>query len=439
MENKISQTTIILIIVGLIVGTGIGYTLAPKQTGGAGDEPGTVTITQNPLEGKKIQLGVIAPGPASMETEQPLYEEIVTPMVNDYTSTLGYDVEFEYLIDQGEYQAAAHLEKVQSFKSMGINLFLGGPFSSMAQAALSYVNENDMIMVSPMSTSPLLAISDDNLFRMCPTDYVQAPAITEMLETWGIEAIVVLQRGDAWGDGIYNLLEKEWTSRGHVILDRVRYAVESTEFSNYLQTIDDIIAEAKNEYGYERIAVQTMAIDELVVIVSQTEDFPNARNVIWMGCEGAGRNTRMIDDASETCVDLRIFSSTMVPTASWKWEQFEQEYFDVTGTYAAFYTGTGVDGSTLLARNVLETGDTDASVISNHFLKSARSYFGVTGWIDLDENGDRSPGMFEIFGYAEVDGEVTFKKFGEYNGVTLQVTWNEDLIDQQGIDKPGSR
>jgi len=439
MENKLTQTTILVLIAGLVVGAGLGYTLAPKPTSNGDGDINTVTVYQNPLAGKTIQLGVVAPGPGSLETEHPLYEQMVTPAINTYASTLGYDVEFEYLIDQGEYQAAAHLEKVQSFKSMGINLFLGGPFSSMAQASLSYVNENDMIMVSPMSTSPLLAIANDNLFRMCPTDFVQAPAITEMLETWGIEAIVIFQRGDAWGDGIYNLLEQEWTSRGHVILERVRYAVEATEFSNYLQTIDDIIEEAKDEYGYERIAVQTMSIDELVVIVSQTSDFEHLRNVIWMGCEGAGRNTRMVDDAAETCVDLRIFSSTMVPTSSWKWDEFEQEYFEITGTNAGFYTGTDVDGSTLLALNVLETGGTDAAVIKDHFIKVARNYFGVTGWVDLDENGDREPGMFEIFGYAMIDGEVGFQKFGEYNGLSLQVTWNEQLIQEQGISKPGPR
>jgi uroporphyrinogen decarboxylase len=62
----------------------------------------TYTVYQSPLAGKTIQLGVIAPGPASLETEVPLYETIVTPSINEYVSTLGYDIEFEFLIDQGE-------------------------------------------------------------------------------------------------------------------------------------------------------------------------------------------------------------------------------------------------------------------------------------------------------------------------------------------------
>ncbi len=430
--------TIVILVGGFVVGLGAGYTLAPERVGVG--EPNTVYVDKNPLAGMKVQLGVIAISSASLETAVPLYEELVAPEINDYSSTLGYDVEFEYLIDQAEVQSAIHLEKVQGFKSMGINLFLGGYFSSMAQAALSYVNENDMIMVSPMSTSPLLALDDDNLFRICPTDYVQAPAVAEMMDSFGIEAVVVIGRADAWADGIYNLFETEWVeNKGHVILEKIRYAAESTEYSNYLATMDDIIVAAKEDYPVERIAVLALAIDELVVMVSQSVDYPAIREVIWMGCEGAGRNTRMIDDTGNAAVPLRIFSSTMVPTKSWKWDQFESEYYALTNQYAAFYDGTAVDGSTLLALNVLETGGTDAGAIKEHFIPKARSYFGLTGWVDLDDNGDRKPGTFEIFGYYERDGEVGFQKYGEYDGVTLQLNWDEAALAEQGIVKVGPR
>ena len=107
----------------------------------------------------------------------PFLEEIMQVDLNEYSAKLGHDTTFTYLIDQADSQAAIHLEKVQSFKSMGIEIFIGGPWSSMAQASLSYVNENDMLMVSSSSTSPMLAIENDRLYRICPTDFVQAPAI----------------------------------------------------------------------------------------------------------------------------------------------------------------------------------------------------------------------------------------------------------------------
>ena len=89
--------TIVLLVVGLVVGLGAGYTLAPKAAGDG--ETNTVYVDKNPLEGAKVRLGVIAISSGSLETTVPLYEEIVAPLVNDYSETLGYDVEFEYLID----------------------------------------------------------------------------------------------------------------------------------------------------------------------------------------------------------------------------------------------------------------------------------------------------------------------------------------------------
>jgi len=139
---------------------------------------------------------------------------------------MDYDVDVEFLTDTADGQAAIHLEKVQSFKAMDVTVFIGGGWSSQAQAALSYVNDNDMLMISSSSTSPLLAIPNDRLFRTCPTDYVQGPAIANMWRSWGVEAILIVQRGDSWADGIYNVLLPELEIAGIEVVDRVRYAAE---------------------------------------------------------------------------------------------------------------------------------------------------------------------------------------------------------------------
>ena len=48
---------IVLLVVGLVVGAGAGYFLAPSGDGGDGDGTGeTVYVTTAPLEGMNIQL-----------------------------------------------------------------------------------------------------------------------------------------------------------------------------------------------------------------------------------------------------------------------------------------------------------------------------------------------------------------------------------------------
>jgi ABC-type branched-subunit amino acid transport system substrate-binding protein len=52
-----------------------------------------------------------------------------------------------------------------------------------------------MVIISPSSTSPLLALND-SVFRLAPSDLHQARVIARMLESKGVEAVVILERGD---------------------------------------------------------------------------------------------------------------------------------------------------------------------------------------------------------------------------------------------------
>jgi branched-chain amino acid transport system substrate-binding protein len=310
---------------------------------------------------------------------------------------------------------------------------MGGGWSSQAQAALSYVNDNDMLMISSSSTSPLLAIENDMLFRTCPTDFVQAPAISNMWKTWGVEAILIVQRGDSWADGIYNVLLPELEAQGIEVIERVRYAAEVTEFSSYLATMDTLLGDAIAEYGVERVGVQTMYFDEGVVLMSQTGDYPNTRAVLWMGTESSGRSQRMLDDGGGMQVAIGGFSSLMTPAKSWKWIDLDDRYYDLVSQPASFYTSTDYDGATCIALSILEAGSVAADDVAPLWPDVPRNYFGTSGWVDLDENGDRKPGVFDIWGFAG-DG---FTSYGQYNGIEITVAWDDAALGANGFSRPG--
>jgi branched-chain amino acid transport system substrate-binding protein len=422
-----------VLIVGLVVGAGVGYYMAPSGDGGDGTT--TVTVEVHPLDGKTIQMGYISASTAGLETSQPLAEDIITVDINDYLAKMGYDTDVELLVDTADGQAAIHLEKVQSFKSMDVEIFLGGQWSSQAQAALGYVNDNDMLMISSSSTSPLLAIENDRLFRTCPTDYVQAPAISNMWDSWGADAILIVQRGDSWADGIYNVLLPELEEKGIAVIERVRYAAEVTEFSSYLATMDDLLGDAIAEYGAEHVGVQTMYFDEGVVLVSQTGDYPNTRAVVWMGTESSGRSQRMLDDGAGMQAGIGGFSSLMTPAKSWKWTDLEDKYFSAVAQPASFYTAADYDAAWCLSLSAIEAGSLVANDIAPLWPDVPRNFWGASGWVDLDDNGDRKPGIFDIWGFT-ADGEG-FTSFGQYNGIELVVNWDDATLEANGWTRPG--
>jgi branched-chain amino acid transport system substrate-binding protein len=423
-----------VLVVGLLVGAGVGYYMAPS----GGEDGSGVTVEVNPLEGKTIQIGSIVASTAGMETAVPLYEDIIAADINDYLDKMNYGAEVAFLIDTADGQAAVHLEKVQSVKAMDVSIFMGGGWSSQASAALSYVNDNDMLMISSSSTSPLLAIENDRLFRTCPTDFVQGPAISNMWKSWGVDAILIFQRADSWADGIYNVLLPELDKVDLVVIERVRYAAEAAEFSSYLEIMDNILGEAIAEYGAERIGIQTISFDEQVVMMSQTPDYPNIRSVILMGTESSGRSQRMIDDAAGLQNEVGGFSSLMTPAKSWKWVDLDERYKALVAQPASFYTATDYDGATCLALSVLEAGSVDANDVAPLWPDVPRNFFGTSGWVDLDKNGDRAACVFDIWGFSPI-ADDGFRSYGQYSGLDLSVTWDDAALAANGFTRPGPR
>jgi len=295
-----------------------------------------------------------------------------------------------------------------------------------------------MLLISPSSSSPLLMIADDRLYRLAPTDFVQAPAMAEMLWSWGIKGVIVMHKGDAYGDGIWNIFSELYPSKGGVILERVRYIEDAKEFSTYLASMDKAAEEGIEEYGVQHVGVLLSAQTEASVILSQAVDYENLMKVVWMSNENTGRDQMIIDNVGEPIHGLKLFSSIMAPAKSWKFDDLANRYNDLTGLSAGFLTATAYDSAMTLALSVLEAQSNDASDVVKIYPTLCSNYLGTSGWCDLDEYGDRKPGVFDIWGYYKTPEDIlTFTKYGEYNGIIDQVTWYYDLLQQQGETPPG--
>jgi len=420
---KGNTLAIVLLVVGLVVGAGAGYFLAPSGDGGDGGDGGTVTVEVAPLAGKNIQLGYISSTTVGLETTVPLVDEILTPDYNAYLEKLGMDTTMEFLIDDATGQAAVHLEKVQGYKSMDINVFIGGGWSSQAQAALSYCNDNDMLMWSSSSTSPLLAIADDNLYRMCPDDTIQAPAIAEMLVSHGIHAIVLIQRGDAWADGIYNYLEPAYTSKGGVIGEKIRYAGEATEFSNYLQTAEGVAESLVAEYGAEHVGVEIISFSESVVMVTQAQDYPTLYSLVWFGSDGTTLSQQHCDDAPVQTDHLKIYSTYAAPAESEKFADLYDRYYALVSQPFGYYSACSYDIGWVLTESIMNSQSLDATVLIPIQHDTAYNNFGASGWNRLNAAGDRYGSNYQIWSYHYVGDVVQPYVAGLYDGITGGVTW----------------
>ena len=387
------------------------------------------------LNPKIIKIGVITSGPTGLETIVPVFEELVEPDINAYAAKLNRHrfnppVQFDFIIESAEYSSQIHLEKMQMFHEMGVDVIIGAPWSSMAAASLDYINENNMLLISPASTSPILAIPDDNLFRLSPDDTHQGPAIAGMLLSKGIEAAIVIQRADAWGDGLFSAITAEFESNGGVISAHIAYDPGTTDFTPYVASAEDAAVVAVGLCGADHVGVIVLSFLEIVDIVLEAEGYPTIYSLLWFGADGTARVGDLLTHAPDQADHLKIYSTLTAPTYSSKFYEMAVRFETLLGYDIGYYALNYIDAAWIVVQSVLEshpqnTAAVSASDVKNVLFDVTSRYFGYSGWCLLNEAGDRAAVDYEIWGYGFIDvGWPDHILYGSYHSVTGEVTWN---------------
>ena len=118
---------------------------------------------------------------------------------NQYLADKGAEWSLVMTIEDTQTQPTVALDKIQSLHAKGIKVIVGPYASANLQNIKGYADNNDMVVVSCCSTSPLLAIEGDRIFRMSPDDTNQGVVLARLMADAGIEIAVPVWREDAWG------------------------------------------------------------------------------------------------------------------------------------------------------------------------------------------------------------------------------------------------
>ena len=129
-------------------------------------------------------------------------------------------VKFNVVVEDYALDATKAQNDMNTFKSDGISVVVGPLNSGTAQALLSFANSNQIVMISPSSTSNALAIPNDYLFRTAPTDIIQGKADAAMMWGDGVKAIIQVYRQDTYGSGLANFTPAAFTADGGIVVDQ---------------------------------------------------------------------------------------------------------------------------------------------------------------------------------------------------------------------------
>jgi len=105
-----------------------------------------------------VRIGDIAATCGDLDNTRVMSDMAIAD-INGYMDVNGHPFRFEPIVECVDGQASVHLQKVKEFHQNGVDLIVGGRWSSQVKGSLSYINKKEVLLLSPSSTLPSLAVA----------------------------------------------------------------------------------------------------------------------------------------------------------------------------------------------------------------------------------------------------------------------------------------
>mgnify|MGYP000212136268 CR=1 FL=1 len=346
--------------------------------------------------------------------------------INSYLEEIGSPVRFKYVHDDTKGTATDALKVIESMYAAGIRVIVG-PFSSgEVRGVMDFANTYKVVIVSPSSTSPLLA-QPDYVFRVVPTDVFQARVLAQLVHYYGISKVAIIARNDDYGKGLAEAFEQEFVERYGGIVKKLLYTVGLPDYAAEVSRLSSMVTELGAD---ESTAVLIIAFeDDGLNILGHARIDPILSKVRWFGSETLRRAAYLPPKAPEEISNFLVkvkltgvFSSVSRGRLT---EVFEKEYKARFGRDPSPYAYFTYDAVWLAALSILFAGKYDGEAVRKALPIVAEHFMGVTGYKVLDKNGDAAGSDYTVWQLVLEDGEYRFKDVGVWRYPAATFTFYE--------------
>ncbi len=391
-------------------------------------KPGTFVAKIEGIQGNIIPIGGLLPLTGDLSSygiNSKAALELAQKDINAFLQKAGLPYRVKIYIEDTQTKPTVCLQKLQALAAKGIKVFVGPMTSAEVKQIMNYANENHLVIISPSSTAPSLAIPNDYIFRFCPTDNIQGPVIAKMAKYFGKKVLIIMWRGDAWGDGLHNAVKKAAQKLGIIVIDGPRYDPNAKEFSNEVAELAQKVQQAIQKYGADKVAVDFIGFNEVVQVMDTASQYPVLSKVMWFGSDGTALLSELLKDptAAEFAAKVHFLNPIFAATKSQKYDRIVAELKKMLGRTPDTYALASYDAAWVAALSILITGKYDGTAIKNILPDVAYNYFGATGWIVLNKAGDRAFADYNIYAVVKEGGKYAWKLAGVYHYSSDTFTW----------------
>jgi ABC-type branched-subunit amino acid transport system substrate-binding protein len=405
----------LLAIAGAITALSLGL----AACGGDDDDDGGGGGT---LSGE-VTIGALIPQTGDLSIFAPAGEKaanLAVQVANDGLSDAGSDATVKLDVGDTETKPQPAQQAANQLISDGASCMAGAWGSAQTiPVGQSVAASQKVPLISPASTSPEITdLPDDGfVFRTAPSDALQGQVLADAVgEKFGTDATIsVAARNDAYGEGIANQFAASFEENGGTVNGPVLYDVEAATYDSEAAEITSgnpdgfVIIDFEDPYAKVGAAlVRTGDFDAAKMFTADGLAIDKIPNTIPSGALDNASGTRPATpedtNTAQSFEDLYA-SSDMKPKSR---NTFDAQNFDAVSlcVLAAVAAGStdGADVQAQIQDVASAPGDQyDYTQMSDAITALQNGddidFQGVSGSLDMDDNGDPTVATYEVWKY----------------------------------------
>jgi branched-chain amino acid transport system substrate-binding protein len=404
-------------VASLVLATTIGLTACGDDGGGGGEETLNLTIGDLvPLTGDLADFGPPGRKAADLAGDQ----------INAAVKEAGANHTVKIVHEDDQTDAQAAVQAARKVVDAENATCIAGSWASSASipVARSVAIREGVLMITPASTDDAISeLDDDGLInRTSPPDRFQGPALAGLVEDalGGAQGktINIGARNDAYGSNLTETFSKPWEELGGQVGERVLYDPEQPSYNSEARQIAGgnpdgyVIIDFPETYQKVGPAlVRAGGWDPKKSFITDglaSSDLPkNAGREATEGMRGTAPGSPEAGSASEAFD--KLYTDAPGPGR----QTFDAQNFDaVILCYLAAVAAGGTDGKDMAAELQGITGPGGDKFTFEQLPEAIEAlqngddidYEGASGPVDLNDDGDPTSGVYDVYRYR--NGEI---------------------------------
>lgn len=272
--------------------------------------------------------------------------------------------------------------------------------------------------MSESSTAQTLAIPNDALYRLSPSNVIQSQAVVDLMALQGKRALITVNREDLGNQEEATSVRAFASQRRFSLQPAITYPTSAwSDFDSVAQQIVTAATTA-SAGGVEQVAIFIAGFDEVANLLAACSTYEPLNSYTFYGSDGTAQNTQIVSSARPAyfAADADGFPSPFLSVPANQAALAQQITDAIGGTYPNGFALNGYDAILIMANAYLNDPQFTAGGAATRqaFVKAAQGYQGVTGVIQLNGAGDRITADYTFWGVCYLNGLTNWYSVGHW-------------------------